>query len=281
MNARFPLILLLAILTLLGWTFVHHQYLDSRQFRLDQLTELPVYVYLDDPAQLDSLYLQLQSEVPQIDSLARETGLQAAEELLQTYPELAMQSNALREYRLPNILTLFFKPSDAAFNGRDKVLEILTAQGLSAEDIDSQELAWGTARSELDFLTSRWSNSTLFLALTVFLMLVYARLYLYLSEAVVSKGMRASVLETIKAGETSKWHNALLIVVPPLVSASLFYLLQALEVISSQIHWTFFAIQFSAVLAAILVAILVNSMREPNSPGNHGITVTKAPQINA
>ncbi|HOU72765.1 MAG TPA: hypothetical protein PLB85_05215, partial [Candidatus Syntrophosphaera sp.] len=219
MNFRFLLILLLAILTLLGWTFVHHQYLSSRQARLEQIAELPVYVYMNEPARLDSLYYQLKHEVPEIDSLVRETGLQAVEELLQNYPDLGIPANAQQE--LPNILTLWFKPSDAAFRGREKVLQILTAKGLKGEDVDSQELAWGHARQELDALSSRWSNSTLFVALLVFLMLVYARLFLYLSDAAANRGMRATVLESIRAGEAAKWQNSLLIVVPVLVSFGL------------------------------------------------------------
>jgi len=275
MNFRFLLILLLAILTLLGWTFVHHQYLSSRQARLEQIAELPVYVYMNEPARLDSLFYQLKHEVPEIDSLVRETGLQAAEELLQSYPDLGIPANAQQE--LPNILTLWFKPSDAAFRGREKVLQILTAKGLKAEDVDSQELAWGHARQELDALSSRWSNSTLFVALVVFLMLVYARLFLYLSDAAANRGMRATVLESIRAGEAAKWQNSLLIVVPVLVSFGLYHLLLALDVLGQQLHWSFFAVQFASVLAAVLVSVLINSMREPESQETRGITVSTPP----
>ncbi|HNU53752.1 MAG TPA: hypothetical protein PLK21_06645 [Candidatus Syntrophosphaera sp.] len=275
MNFRFLLILLLAILTLLGWTFVHHQYLSSRQARLEQIAELPVYVYMNEPARLDSLFYQLKHEVPEIDSLVRETGLQAAEELLQSYPDLGIPANAQQE--LPNILTLWFKPSDAAFRGREKVLQILTAKGLKAEDVDSQELAWGHARQELDALSSRWSNSTLFVALVVFLMLVYARLFLYLSDAAANRGMRATVLESIRAGEAAKWQNGLLIVVPVLVSFGLYHLLLALDVLGQQLHWSFFAVQFASVLAAVLVSVLINSMREPERQETRGITVSTPP----
>lgn len=275
MNFRFLLILLLAILTLLGWTFVHHQYLSSRQARLEQIAELPVYVYMNEPARLDSLFYQLKHEVPEIDSLVRETGLQAVEELLQNYPDLGIPANAQQE--LPNILTLWFKPSDAAFRGREKVLQILTAKGLKAEDVDSQELAWGHARQELDALSSRWSNSTLFVALVVFLMLVYARLFLYLSDAAANRGMRATVLESIRAGEAAKWQNSLLIVVPVLVSFGLYHLLLALDVLGQQLHWSFFAVQFASVLAAVLVSVLINSMREPESQETRGITVSTPP----
>lgn len=87
MNARFPLILLLAILTLLGWTFVHYEFLNSRQFRLEQLSELPIYAYTDNLALLDTLYFELKREIPELDSLSRETGQQAAAELLEAYPD--------------------------------------------------------------------------------------------------------------------------------------------------------------------------------------------------
>ncbi len=274
MNARFLLILLLVVLALLGWTCVHYQYLHSRQFRLDQLTELPVYVYLNDPAQLDSLYNELLREIPQIDSLARETGLQAAEELLQAYPDLGIQPNTLREYRLPNILTLYFEPSDDAFRGRDKALALFEAKGLNSGEVDSQEPAWSLAGQELDFLNSRWSVSTLYIALLVFLLLVFARLYLYLAEARASLGMRATVLETIKAGERAGWQSALLIAAPLILSVGLYYLLVALGTIRPLASWTFFAVQLAAVAAAMLVAWLLHRMNAEQSPGAHAITVS-------
>lgn len=280
MNARFLLILLLAILTLVGWAYVHHQYLSSRQFRLDQLAELPVYVYLNDPAQLDSLYNELRREVPQIDSLARETGLQAAEGLLQSYPELGIEASTLREYKLPNILTLFFKPADSSFQAREKVLESLKAKGLGKDDIDGQELAWGLAKKELDFLGSRWSNSTLFIALLVFLMIVFARLWLYLAEASRSRGMRATVVDNVRAGIHARWQNALLVVVPAAITLGLHYLLLTLGVITQEAHWTFFVAQFAAVAAAVLVAILIHSMREPEESAP-AITVTKPSNTDA
>ncbi len=275
MNFRFLLILLLAILTLLGWTFVHHQYLSSRQFRLDQLSELPLYVYMDDPVEMVKLGKQLETEVPQIKEMETETGVEAMEELLRTYPELAAQPNVMQEYQLPNILTIFFKPSEDAFKGRDDMLEIVKGEGLGDDDFDDQDPAWGQLRRELDYLSSRWSNSTLFIALVVFLMLVYARLFLYLEEAQAVRGMRYTVLENIRAREKSRWQNLLLLVVPIAVNFGSYHLLRSLDVFNRQVDWPFFAVQFIAVGTAILVSILIHGMREQAGPSAPAITVKK------
>jgi hypothetical protein len=273
MKAKYVLVLVLSTLILLGWTLVHYQYLDSRQFRLDQLSKLPVYVYLNDIAQMDSLALQLENSIPEIDSLGMESGIQAAMELLEEYPDLGIQPNTLRDYQFPNILTVTFEPADAAFPAREKLLELLRDKMIPATDIDNQDPAWTLVKNELDFLNRRWSNSTLFIALTVFLMMLFARLYLYLSDAGKTKGIRATVLESIRSSEAARWQNVLLVAVPVIINVVLYYLLLAFGAISPLIHWTFFLIQFLSAGAAVLVAFLIHGMHggEGSAPS---ITVT-------
>ena len=272
MNFRYLLVLLLATLTLLGWTYVHHQYLTSRQFRLDQLPKMPVYAYIYDSAQVDSLYHGLTQQIPEIDSLTHETGHQA---LIQDFPDTDYKTGGLDEFRL-QILSIYFKPIDASFKGRENALEYLKANGLDASNIEAQELAWGLERKELDFLSSRWSNSTLFIAVLVFLMILYARLYIYLAVSAASGGMISTVLENIRDSESSKWQNALLLVLPILLNFGAYHLLGVLDVLVPQIHFSFFLVQFASVLTAVVAAILINNMREPDPrPGAHGITVTR------
>lgn len=271
MNFRYLLVLLLATLTLLGWTYVHHQYLTSRQFRLDQIPKMPIYAFMYDSEKMDSLYHGLTKQVPEIDSLTRETGHQA---LAHDFPE-DYKTGGLDEFNL-QILSIYFKPIDASFRGRENALEYLKKSGLNAEDIEAQELAWGLESKELDFLSTRWSNSTLFIAVLVFLMIAYARIYIYLAEAAASRGMKSTVLEDIRDQESAKWQNALLIILPILLNFGIYRLLGLLGLIVPQIHFSFFLVQFAAVVCAVVAAILINNMREPDSkPGTHGFTVTR------
>lgn len=271
MNFRYLMVLLLATLTLLGWTYVHHQYLTSRQFRLDQIPKMPIYAFMYDSALMDSLYHGLTRQIPEIDSLTRETGHQA---LAQDFPE-DYKTGGLDEFKL-QILSVYFKPIDASFKGRENALEYLKNSGLDANDIEAQELAWGLESRELDFLSARWSNSTLFIAVLVFLMIVFARLYIFLAEAMALRGMKSTVLEDIRDKESAKWQNALLIILPILLNYGIYHLLGVLDVLLPQIHFSFFLVQFASVLTAVVAAILINNMREPDPrPGAHGITVTR------
>ena len=88
--------------------------------------------------------------------------------------------------------------------------------------------------------------------------------------------MISTVLENIRDSESSKWQNALLLVLPILLNFGAYHLLGVLDVLVPQIHFSFFLVQFASVLTAVVAAILINNMREPDPrPGAHGITVTR------
>ncbi|MBW6513308.1 MAG: hypothetical protein K0B87_00920 [Candidatus Syntrophosphaera sp.] len=274
MNSRFTVILILITAALLAWTYIHHQYQESRQFRLQQLSGLPVYVYMDNAIAMDSLAIELHVNVAEIDSLAKESGREAAEALLREY-ELGIEPNTLRDYRFPNVMTLFFKASGASFAAREQVLELLRERGVPEADIDSQAAAWGLVKTEIDHLTRRWSNSTLFTALVFFLMFLFARLYLFLAQALTPRDMRATILESIRKSELKKWQSIKLLMIPFLVNVLGYLALAALGLLKPLVDWTFFLVQFISVLAASVIAILLDNTREPGVSGSGpSITVT-------
>ena len=281
MNRSFFFILILITLVLVGWSYVHYQYLESREFRLNQLSELPIFVYMDDMNQLQQLARELLETIPEIDSLFLESGLQAAQEMLSNFPELGIEPNTLTEYHFPNILTITFKPMLSSFSARDMVLQFLHDNNVPSRDIDDQNPAWSSAKKELDFLNSRWSQTTFFIAITVFLMIVFARLYLYLQEAMHRQGKSQTLLEKVRASEINRLHNALLLTLPILINIALYYILLALNKLSPLINWSFFLVQLITLVAAIITAILVNNL---SSPGKESSKITVAvpvePKIN-
>ena len=281
MNRSFFFILILITLVLTGWSYVHYQYLESREFRLNQLSELPIFVYMDDLNHLEQLARELLETIPEIDSLFLESGLQAAQEMLSNFPELGIEPNTLTEYHFPNILTITFKPMLSSFSARDMVLQFLHDNNVPSRDIDDQNPAWSSAKKELDFLNSRWSQTTFFIAITVFLMIVFARLYLYLQEAVHRQGKSQTLLEKVRASEINRLHNALLLTLPILINIALYYILLALNKLSPLINWSFFLVQLITLVAAIITAILVNNL---SSPGKESSKITVAvpvePKIN-
>ncbi len=281
MNRSFFFILILITLVLTGWSYVHYQYLESREFRLNQLSELPIFVYMDDLNHLEQLARELLETIPEIDSLFLESGLQAAQEMLSNFPELGIEPNTLTEYHFPNILTITFKPMLSSFSARDMVLQFLHDNNVPSRDIDDQNPAWSSAKKELDFLNSRWSQTTFFIAITVFLMIIFARLYLYLQEAIHRQGKSQTLLEKVRASEINRLHNALLLTLPILINIALYYILLALNKLSPLINWSFFLVQLITLVAAIITAILVNNL---SSPGKESSKITVAvpvePKIN-
>ncbi len=281
MNRSFFFILILITLVLTGWSYVHYQYLESREFRLNQLSELPIFVYMDDLNHLEQLARELLETIPEIDSLFLESGLQAAQEMLSNFPELGIEPNTLTEYHFPNILTITFKPMLSSFSARDMALQFLHDNNVPSRDIDDQNPAWSSAKKELDFLNSRWSQTTFFIAITVFLMIVFARLYLYLQEAMHRQGKSQTLLEKVRASEINRLHNALLLTLPILINIALYYILLALNKLSPLINWSFFLVQLITLVAAIITAILVNNL---SSPGKESSKITVAvpvePKIN-
>ncbi len=281
MNRSFFFILILITLVLTGWSYVHYQYLESREFRLNQLSELPIFVYMDDLNHLEQLARELLETIPEIDSLFLESGLQAAQEMLSNFPELGIEPNTLTEYHFPNILTITFKPMLSSFSARDMALQFLHDNNVPSIDIDDQNPAWSLAKKELDFLNSRWSQTTFFIAITVFLMIVFARLYLYLQEAAHRQGKSQTLLEKVRASEINRLHNALLLTLPILINIALYYILLALNKLSPLINWSFFLVQLITLVAAIITAILVNNL---SSPGKESSKITVAvpvePKIN-
>ena len=281
MNRSFFFILILITLVLTGWSYVHYQYLESREFRLNQLSELPIFVYMDDLNHLEQLARELLETIPEIDSLFLESGLQAAQEMLSNFPELGIEPNTLTEYHFPNILTITFKPMLSSFSARDMALQFLHDNNVPSRDIDDQNPAWSSAKKELDFLNSRWSQTTFFIAITVFLMIVFARLYLYLQEAMHRQGKSQTLLEKVRASEINRLHNALLLTLPILINIALYYILLALNKLSPLINWSFFLVQLITLVAAIITAILVNNL---SSTGKESSKITVAvpvePKIN-
>jgi hypothetical protein len=112
-------------------------------------------------------------------------------------------------------------------------------------------------------------------------MIVFARLYLYLQEAMHRQGKSQTLLEKVRASEINRLHNALLLTLPILINIALYYILLALNKLSPLINWSFFLVQLITLVAAIITAILVNNL---SSPGKESSKITVAvpvePKIN-
>lgn len=276
MKSRFYLILLMITAAFVAWTYIHYQYQESKKLRLDQLAQLPVYVYMADSTAVGTLRLQL-GQLAQIQSLSFESGLDAAREVVKAYG-LDLTESTLRDYDFPHVLTLLFKPELASFPARDKALAILASQGIPAVDIDNQEDAWKLTRQELNLLRNRWSNSTLFIAVLLFLLCVFSRLHLSLREALEHKGLKTDFLAALHQRKARFWVSLLLFAVPLLVNLALYYGLLWLGQLQPLVDWQFFCIQAGTLLAASLVAHFLLDMQEQRTIWEYepiNVTTTK------
>ncbi|OQC09472.1 MAG: hypothetical protein BWX75_01032 [Candidatus Cloacimonetes bacterium ADurb.Bin088] len=260
MNNRFILILLLLAASFVAWTYIHYQYQESKQLRLDQLAQLPVYVYLEDEALADSLGGELR-QLGQIQKVEFSSGIDAAKEIVKSYG-LDVTESTLRNYDFPHVLTLLFKPELLSFPARDKALRMISARGVSSVDIDTQEAAWKLCKQELTQLRGRWTISTLIIAVALFLLAFFMRFYLYLEEKLLNLGTKQDLLTAMHARKRRFRQSLLLFLIPALLSPLLYYFLVAVGTVKPLVDWQFFCIQAGTVLAGILASHLLIKGRE-------------------
>ncbi len=268
MSLRFTLILVLITLTLLAWTFIHHQFEESVRHRLHQLSETPIFVYSTNNESLESLTRDLRNDVPQIDSLIVESGQNAARQMLRDY-QLGIVPSTLEDYDFPDVLTIRFKPELASIPARLQVLEILARYKIQPEGMENQETAWNLFKTDLEYIRDRWSNTTIFIAFIVFLLFLFVRLYLLLAEPLTRKGITATILEALQKKEHKKMQTMLLLAVPILVDVVVYRILVAAKLIEPLAGGVFFLIQFAVVLTGTIVVMMLDSMRDTGDSEDH------------
>lgn len=244
----------------MAWTYIHYQYQESKQLHLDQLAQLPVYVYLEDEALADSLGGELR-QLGQIQKVEFSSGIDAAKEIVKSYG-LDVTESTLRNYDFPHVLTLLFKPELLSFPARDKALKMISARGISSMDIDTQEAAWKLCKQELTQLRGRWTISTLIIAVVLFLLAFFARFHLYLEEKLLNLGTKQDILTAMQARKRRFRQSLLLFLIPALLSPLLYYFLVAVGSVKSLVDWQFFCIQAGTVLAGVLASHLLIKGRE-------------------
>jgi hypothetical protein len=147
MKTRFFLMTALICLLLVAWVWLEQQYENARLEKYRQLSDLPVYIYVADSSRVAPLMERL-AEFPQLRDINLETGLQAADELVQAY-QLPISTGSLADYRFPIVITLLFKPLRASVEVKPAVMRAIAEQQIELTDIDAQSNAWGQTVKEL------------------------------------------------------------------------------------------------------------------------------------
>lgn len=259
MRTSFVLILILVTACLVGWTLIHYQFQESRQHQLNQLPEIPVYVYVADSTSVDQLQHDLR-QIPQLKSLVFAPGKSVARQSVVGHG-LDITEGTLAGYRFPDTMTLTFNPVEASLEGRTKALSILGKYGVPAAEIDNQSEAWLKIRDELKYLRGRWSSFTIFTALILFLLFAFARINLFLRDSLEHKGIKTDFFTAIRKRKERFWQSLLLVIVPLAVNLAVYFWMVYFQQKPPLVDWQFFAVQAGTLLASAIVAYIRINMK--------------------
>lgn len=251
MKARFYLVIILLGILFAGWILVSYEQALSRQQQLEELTHLPVFAYVADTTKVAPLMKQIQG-LPAIKSIAHETGMQAATELIQAYG-LPLNERSIEDYSFPDLITVNFAASPEALKTRDIVLDILRA-AIPAADIDSQSGAFGKIAAQLDTIHRRELHFHIFAAVLLLLIFVFIRLSVELHLLIHYKGKKHSVVDKLRHQRMGVQHTWTMLLIPlPLCVGSYFLLVYLLPLRQLLPWWT-----FVTMAAAALIGTLIN-----------------------
>ncbi len=275
MKIRSALLLLLTTATLLAWTYIHYQYQQNHALKLEQLSRLPMYVYLADSTRVDSLTTQLK-QIPQIRTLTVESGSQAVSELVAAY-QLPITESMLEEYTFPSVVTVIFNGELASLAARQRVLNILSGLKIEPNDIDSQSLAWELLEKELELLSQRWSDFIIFSAVLVLLLIIFSQISLYFHFLLQTKKEKSSIIDHLQMHRTKLYTNFLLLFLPMLINLGTYFGLVYYEQIKDLVDWLFFVIQFGTVLTGTLIALIVINVQQYGMMWSPGLITVSMP----
>ncbi|MDZ4182935.1 MAG: hypothetical protein U1B83_08670, partial [Candidatus Cloacimonadaceae bacterium] len=257
MKTQFLLTIVLIAAALIGWTYLNHSFEQSKAAKLEQLTRLPVYVYVADTTKVVPLMLAL-SQHTELQRISLETGLQAVTELAESY-QLPLTESMLKEYSYPDVITLVFKPLKQSLSAKAGIINAIALHQIPMTDIDSQSNAWMIVESELKELHRQWLVFTIFCGFILMLLFVFARLSLELRVLLKQKRRLVSMVDLIRHKSSTNRHTWMLLTIPIVASAGAYYLAGIFDLIKTPVDWIFIAIQCAPlILGTFIILIILN-----------------------
>lgn len=250
MNKRFFLILALMTLLFGGWGFVAHELGRQQHATLEDLAELPVYCYVSDTSNLDSILEGIQRLEKEL-TYTHETGFQAGMDLVESYG-LPHTDSTIAGYDLPDVITITFPASPAAIATKAKLMNHLGTfqqDGNIDVEIDSQSSAY--AKLMLRYLNQKkdFIHFTVFISILLLLIFVFGRQVLELRNYIHEQSRRLSVVDVMRYRKQSNNRSFTMFVVPVGVVAAVYYLGVYFN------FWDNFAIWWSFVVMALVCIV--------------------------
>lgn len=258
MKTRFFLMTALICLLLVAWVWLEQQYENARLEKYRQLSDLPVYIYVADSSRVAPLMERL-AEFPQLRDINLETGLQAADELVQAY-QLPISTGSLADYRFPSVITLLFKPLQASVEVKPAVMRAIAEQQIELTDIDAQSNAWGQTVKELAALRQRWLSYTIITAVMLGLLFFFIRLSYEFRFLLLQKRRLLSVADVLRVSTENHRHTWAMLVLPLLITVGGYFLLDLSGYARAIIPLWWFAIPAGTLFAATAVVFIVLNM---------------------
>ena len=267
MTARFYALLIGIVLLLMAWNYTHYQQELLEQAQLKDLASYPIYAYISDTTKVSVLRQQLKA-VAEIDSLRHDTGENAGLELVQSY-SLPIGEDMLAGFRFPDVLTIYLRGNNAARLAKPKVISMLRRE-LPEVDIDGQSIVWTKTENQFKAMQRNKIIITALLAIMLLFAFIYARIAMALRILVMQKRKLVSVVDVLRFKAESTKHSLLLLFIPPLVSAALYFIPVYYGWVSIWgkdflLPWWLFATQGGVLLlGTIVVAISSHLMDRDN-----------------
>ncbi|MCB5229635.1 MAG: hypothetical protein LHW44_06200 [Candidatus Cloacimonetes bacterium] len=257
MKIRFYLIAILMCLLLASWIWLEQQYEVARQDKYEQLSGLPIYVYVADSTKVATLMERL-SEFPNVSQLHWETGLQAADELVEAY-QLSVGKDELLHYRFPSIITINFAPKINSLKEKPAVMTVFEEMQIELSDVDAQSNAWMQIETEIHKMQVRWLSFTVIYAVMMALLFFFIRFSQELRSLMAQKSRYASVADSLRQKTQYQRDTWVMLVLPLLASIGGYFLLHLLKYNTAIIPlWWFVIPAASLVTATIAVSIVMN-----------------------
>ena len=251
MTTRFYLIIILLSILFAGWMLIAYEHAQSRNQKLEDLTRMPVFAYVADTTRVTPIMQQLQG-LPGIKSVTHETGVQAANELIQAYG-LPLNDRSIEDYSFPDVITVTYDAVPAALKSRDIVLDALRS-AIPEADIDAQSGAFGSLSTELSTISRRELHFAIFTGIMMLFIFVFLRLSVELHILMRYKGKAHSVVDRLRHQKMGVQHTWTMLLIPlPLCVAAYFALVYLLP-LPQLIPWWVFV----SMAAAALIGTLIN-----------------------
>lgn len=250
MKSRFVLYVILLIFLFSAWLYLSYDLSLSQKTKVEDITRLPVYAYVADSTKVSEIVTELKA-IPGIKNIIHETGVEAANELIDSYG-LPLSPEMISDYTFPDVITVNLEPTYQAVVSKPLIVDALRRQ-LPETDIDSQASAFNDLTAELKLIRNRMISFTIFAGVLMLLVYVFIRLSFELHVLLNYQGRKHSVVDKIRHHRQGVQHTWTMLLIPfPLCLIGYFALVYIRPLPQLIPGWMFVAQAGAAIVGTLI-----------------------------